>query len=101
MFASAFQVGVTPIGKVGFIPTYRLAQSSIATFSNIQQSKLIAPATAEINSKTETTRAMIEKRRASDRGTVIAAFEISQPIPSDCLQIQSPDTDTLCSLSIT
>jgi len=51
-------------GQVCFIPTsYRPTKSSIAIFHIIKQSKLIAPTTAEINSKTETTRVMIEKRR--------------------------------------
>jgi hypothetical protein len=44
----------------------------------------------EMNSKTETTRAMSKKRRTSDRPTVIAAFDISPQIPSDCLQPKFP-----------
>ena len=47
MFTSALQVGVTTIGKVGFIPTrYRRAKSSIAISSTIKPSKLIAPTSA-------------------------------------------------------
>ncbi|MEG4225459.1 hypothetical protein [Microcoleus sp. N9_A4] len=51
-----------------FIPTsYRRGLASIAIFSTIKQSNLIAPTNAEINSKTETTRATIEKHRTIER----------------------------------